>query len=136
MKSTFTLDQLATFALNQLLSGIQFDEACDNLSIFEYLDEQEESQFFGLVEEKAKAFGMVLSGEYLRPMTELEDFIFRAKAPLTAYTRRGLLTLESGQRQVSFDLGSVPEVITTQRITATAMGLIALVYFQAKGAQK
>ena len=132
MKTTFTLNQLATFALNQLLSGIQLDEACDNLSIFEYLDEQEESQFFGLIEEKAKAFGMVLSGDYLRPMTELEDFIYRAKAPLTAYTRRGLLTLESGQRQVSFDLGSVPEVITTQRITATAMGLIALVYFQAK----
>ncbi|HKM36612.1 MAG TPA: hypothetical protein VJY83_03115 [Thiopseudomonas sp.] len=132
MKSTFTLDQLATFALNQLLSGIQLDEACDNLSVFEYLDEQEESKFFGLIEKKAKATGMVLSGEYLRPMTELEDFIYRAKAPLTAYTRRGLLTLESGQRQVSFDLGSVPEVITTQRITATAMGLIALVYFQAK----
>lgn len=132
MKSTFTLDQLATFALNQLLSGIQFDEACDNLSIFEYLDDQEESKFFGLIEEKAKAFGMVLNGEHLRPMTELEDFIYRAKAPLTAYTRRGLLTLEGGQRQVSFDLGSVPEVITTQRITATAMGLIALVYFQAK----
>ena len=35
MKSTFTLDQLATFALNQLLSGIQLDEACDNLSVFE-----------------------------------------------------------------------------------------------------
>lgn len=132
MKSTFTLDQLATFALNQLLSGTCLDEACDNLSIFERLDEQEESKFFGLVEEKAKAFGMVLSGEYLRPTTELEDFIHNAKAPLTAYTRRGLLTLESGQRQVSFDLGSVPEVITTQRITATAMGLIALVYFQTK----
>ena len=132
MKSTFTLDQLAIFALNQLLSGIQLGEACDNLSIFDRLDDQEESQFFGLIEEKAKATGMVLSGEYLRPMTELEDFIYRAMAPLTAYTRRGLLTLESGQRQVSFDLGSVPEVITTQRITATAMGLIALVYFQAK----
>lgn len=136
MKTTFTLDQFAIFALNQLLSGTCLDEACDNLSIFEYLDEQEESQFFGLIEEKAKATGMVLSGEYLRPMTELEDFIYRAKAPLTAYTRRGLLTLESGQRQISFDLGSVPEVITTQRITATAMGLIALVYFQTKGAHK
>ena len=136
MKSTFTLDQLAIFALNQLLSGIQLGEACDNLSIFDRLDDQEESQFFGLIEEKAKATGMVLSGEYLRPMTELEDFIYRAKAPLTAYTRRGLLTLESGQRQVSFDLGSVPEVITTQRITATAMGLIALVYFQAKEGDK
>ena len=136
MKTTFTLNQLATFALNQLLSGIPLDEACDNLSIFEYLDEQEESQFFGLVEEKAKANGMVLSGEYLRPMTELEDFIYRAKAPLAAYTRRGLLTLESGQRQVSFELDKVPEVITTQRITATAMGLIAAVYFQAKGAHK
>lgn len=136
MKSTFTLDQLATFALNQLLSGIQFDEACDNLSIFEYLDDQEESKFFGLIEEKAKAFGMVLNGEHLRPMTELEDFIYRAMAPLTAYTRRGLLTLESGQRQVSFELDKVPEVITTQRITVTAMGLIALVYFQARGAHK
>ena len=136
MKSIFTLDQLATFALNQLLSGIQFDEACDNLSIFDRLDDQEESKFFGLIEEKAKAFGMVLGGDYLRPMTNLEDFIYNAKDPLTAYTRRGLLTLESGQRQVSFDLGSVPEVITTQRITATAIGLIALVYFQAKGVQK
>ena len=136
MKTTFTLNQLATFALNQLLSGTCLDEACDNLSIFERLDDQAESQFFGLVEEKAKAFGMVLNGEHLRPMTNLEDFIYNAKDPLTAYTRRGLLTLESGQRQVSFDLGSVPEVITTQRITATAIGLIALVYFQAKGAHK
>lgn len=132
MKSTFTLNQLATFALNQLLSGIQLDEACDNLSIFEYLDEQEEGQFFGLIEEKAKATGMVLGGEYLRPMTKLEDFIYRAQAPLTAYASRGLLTLESGQRQVSFDLDKAPEVIATQRIPVTAMGLIALVYFQAK----
>ncbi|MDY0206058.1 MAG: hypothetical protein RBR82_05460 [Pseudomonas sp.] len=136
MKSTFTLEQLAIFALNQLLSGIQLDEACDNLSIFERLDDQEESKFFGLIEEKAKATGMVLSGEYLRPMTELEDFIYRAQAPLTAYTRRGLLILESGQRQISFDLDEAPRVITTQRITATAMGLIALVYFQTKGAHK
>lgn len=136
MKSTFTLDQLATFALNQLLSGIQLDEACDNLSIFEYLDEQEESQFFGLIEEKAKAFGMVLGGDYLRPMTELEGFIYNAKAPLTAYASRGLLTLESGQRQVSFELDKVPEVITTQRITVTAMGLIAAVYFQVKEGAK
>lgn len=136
MKTTFTLNQLATFAFNQLLSGIQLDEVCDNLSVFEYLDDQEESHFFGLVEEKAKATGMVLGGQYLRPMTELEDFIHRAKAPLTAYTRRGLLTLESGQRQVSFDLDEVPRVIATQRITVTAMGLIALVYFQAKGVHK
>lgn len=136
MKSTFALNQLATFALNQLLSGTCLDEACDNLSVFERLDDQEESQFFGLVEEKAKAFGMVLGGEYLRPMTKLEYFIYRAKAPLTAYTRRGLLTLESGQRQVSFDLDEVPRVIATQRITATAMGLIALLYFQAKEAHK
>lgn len=136
MKSRFTSDQLATFALNQLLSGTCLDEACDNLSIFERLDDQEESQFFGLIEEKAKASGMVLGGDYLRPMTELEDFIYRAQAPLTAYTMRGLLTLESGQRQVSFDLGSVPEVITTQRITVTAMGLIALAYFKAKEAHK
>ena len=136
MKSTFTLNQLATFALNQLLSGTCLDEACDNLSIFEYLDDQEESKFFGLFEEKAKAIGMVLGRDYLRPMTELEDFIYRAQAPLTAYTRRGLLTLESGQRQISFDLDEAPEVITTQRITATAMGLIALVYFQATGGDK
>ena len=136
MKRTFTLDQLGTLALNHLLSGIQLDEACDNLSIFERLDDQEESKFFGLIEEKAKAFGMVLGGDYLRPMTNRADFTYNAKDPLTAYTRRGLLTLESGQRQVSFDLGSVPEVITTQRITATAIGLIALVYFQAKGVQK
>lgn len=136
MKTTFTLDQLAAFALNQLLSGTCLDEACDNLSIFEYLDGQEESQFFGLIEEKAKAFGMVLGGDYLRPMTNLEDFIYNAKDPLTAYTRRGLLILESGQRQISFDLDEAPEVITTQRITATAMGLIALVYFQAKEGDK
>lgn len=132
MKSTFTLDQLATFALNQLLSGTCLDEACDNLSIFERLDDQEESQFFGLIEEKAKATGMVLGGEYLRPMTKLEDFIYRAQAPLTAYASRGLLTLESGHRQVSFDLDKAPEVIATQRIPVTAMGLIALIYFQAK----
>lgn len=132
MESTFTLDQLATFALNQLLSGACLDEACDNLSVFERLDEQEESQFFGLIEEKAKATGMVLSGEYLRPMTELEDFIYNAKAPLTAYASGDLLTLESGQRQVSFELDKTPEVITTQRIPVTAMGLIAAVYFQVK----
>ena len=130
MKSTFTLDQLAIFALNQLLSGTCLDEACHNLSIFERLDDQEESKFFGLIEEKAKATGMVLSGEYLRPMTELEDFIYNAKDPLTAYTRRGLLTLESGQRQISFDLDEVPKVIASQHITVTAMGLIAAVYFQ------
>ena len=136
MKSTFTLDQLATFALNQLLSGTCLDEACHNLSIFERLDDQEESQFFGLIEEKAKAFGMVLGGDYLRPMTELEVFVYRAKAPLTAYTRRGLLTLESGQRQVSFDLDEVPKVIASQHITVTAMGLIAAVYFQVKEGAK
>ena len=132
MKSTFTLEQLATFALNQLLSGTGIDEVCENLAIFDRLDDQEESHFFGLVEEKAKAFGMVLGGESLRPMTGLENFIYRAKAPLTAYASRGRLTLEAGQRQVSLDLDKVPEVIATQRIPVSLMGLMALVYFQAK----
>lgn len=134
MKSAFTLDQLATFAANQLLGGTCLEEACDNLSVFERLTDQEESQFFGLVEEKAQAFGMVLGGDYLRPMTGLESFIYNAKAPLTAYASGDLLTLESGQRQVSFELDKTPEVITTQRIPVTAMGLIAAVYFQVKEA--
>jgi len=132
MKSTFTLDQLATFALNQLLSGTCLDEVCDNLSIFERLDDQAESRFFGLVEEKAKAFGMVLGGDYLRPMTDLEGFFYSAKAPLTAYASSGRLALESDQRQVSFELDKAPDVIAMQRIPVTAIGLIALVYFQAK----
>lgn len=132
MKNTSTLDQLATFALNQLLSGTCLDEVCDNLSIFERLDDQAESRFFGLVEEKAKAFGMVLGGDYLRPMTDLEAFIHNAKTPLTAHASRGHLTLGSGWLQISVALDRVPEVIATQCIPVTTMGLIALVYFQAK----
>lgn len=132
MKNTSTLDQLATFALNQLLNGTCLEEACDNLSIFERLDDQEESQFFALIKEKALASHMVLDGDYLRSMTTLETFIHNAKAPLAAHASRGHLTLGSGCLQISIALDRVPEVIATQCIPVTTMGLIALVYFQAK----
>ena len=133
MNSTnFTLDQLARFAVNQLVSGTCLDEVCENFSIFERLDNQAKSQFFGLVEEKTLALYMVLDDDYLRPMTDFEMFIHNAKAQLLAYEGSEHLILESGSLHRSIALDRVPEIIVAQRIPLTAVGLIALVYFQAK----
>lgn len=132
MKSTFTLEQLATFALNQLMAGTCLDEVCENLAIFERLDDQEESQFRELLGDKLAKLYMVLDDDHLRPMTCLESLAHNTKTPLEAYTSQGYLIVQSDLTCVRLALGMVPEVIATQRIPVSLMGLMALVYFQAK----
>ena len=124
------LNRLATGAINQLLDGILLDEAYDNLSIYERLNDLEELQFLALLEEKAQVFGLVLNGDTLRQATRLESFAYNAKEPLTAHVQDSELILTSGLMQMAIALDKVPEVITTQRIPVEVMGLIALVYFQ------
>ena len=133
MKSTFTLEQLATLAFNQLLSGTCLDEAYENLAIFDRLDldDQQESQLRSMLEAKAAKLCMVLD-DYLRPMTCLESLAHNTKTPLEAYTSQGYLIVQSDLACVRLALGMVPEVIATQRIPVSLMGLMAFVYFQAK----
>lgn len=127
----FTLEQLATFSFNQLLSGAYLDEVYENLGIFDRLDGQQESQLRSMLEAKAAKLCMVLD-EYLRPMTCLESLAYNTKTPLEAYTSQGYLIVQSDLACVSLALGMVPEVIATQRIPVSLMGLMALVYFQVK----
>ena len=131
MKSTFTLEQLATFAFNQLLSGTYLDEVYENLAIFDRLDDQQESQLRSMLEAKAAKLFMVLD-DHLRPMTCLESLAYNTKTPLEAYTSQGYLIVQGDLACVRLSLGMVPEVIATQRIPVSLMGLMALVYFQAK----
>lgn len=126
-----SLNQLATFAFNQLLSGTCLDEVYENLAIFDRLDDQQESQLRALLEAKAAKQSMVLD-DHLRPMTCLESLAHNTKTPLEAYTSQGYLIVQSDLTCVRLSLGMVPEVIATQRIPVSLMGLMALVYFQAK----
>ena len=126
-----TLEQLATFTFNQLLSGACLDEAYENLAIFNRLDDQQESQLRAMLEAKAAKLSMVLD-DHLRPMTCLESLAYSTKTPLEAYTSQGYLIVQSDLACVRLALGMVPEVIATQRIPVSLMGLLALVYFQAK----
>ena len=130
-----TLEQLAIFAFNQLLSGACLDEVYENLAIFDRLDDQQESQLRAMLEAKAAKLCMVLD-DYLRPMTCLESLVHNTKTPLEAYTSQGYLIVQSDLTCVRIALGMVPEVIATQRIPVSLMGLMALVYFQAKEGHK
>ena len=130
-----TLEQLAIFAFNQLLSGACLDEVYENLAIFDRLDDQQESQLRSMLEAKAAKLCMVLD-DYLRPMTCLESLAHNTKTPLEAYTSQGYLIVQSDLTCVRIALGMVPEVIATQRIPVSLMGLMALVYFQAKEGHK
>ena len=68
------LTQLAKFALNQLINGIELSEVYENLDIYDRLGDVEEHHFLAELENQSMKLGMVLGGEHLRAMTKFEVF--------------------------------------------------------------
>lgn len=132
MKSTFTLDQLAMFALNQLLSGIELSEVYENLSIYDRLGDAEEHHFLAELENQSMKLGMVLEGDHLRPMTQLEVFANSASNELEAYHGHYGVRLVDFEQSVTFAINEVPEIIVNERLPVAVVGLLAKVYFLAK----
>ncbi|NLW06131.1 MAG: hypothetical protein GX029_13060 [Pseudomonadaceae bacterium] len=131
--TTTNLTQLAQFALNQLLSGVELSEAYENLSIYERLGDVEEHHFLAELETQSMKLGMVIGGETLRPMTKFEVFANNASSDLVAYHSNHGVRLEDFEQSVTFSLDDIPETIINERLPVAVIGLLAKVYFLAKG---
>ena len=126
------LTQLAKYALNQLLSGIELSEVYENLSIYDRLGDTEEHHFLKELENQSMKLGMVLNCEHLRPMTKFEVFANNASSELVAYSGHYGVRLEDFEKSVTFPLDDIPETIINERLPVAVVGLLAKVYFSAK----
>ena len=133
MTTATNLTQLAQFALNQLLSGIELSEVYENLSIYERLGDVEEHHFLANLETQSMKLGMVLNCEHLRPMTQLEVFVNNASSELVAYHSKYGVRLEDFEQSVTLPLDDIPDTIRNERLPVIVVGLLAKVYFLAKG---
>lgn len=131
MTST-NLTQLANFALNQLLAGIELAEVYENLDIYDRLGDVEEHHFLAELEKQSMKLGLVLGGESLRPMTQFEVFANNASSDLVAYHSNHGVRLEDFEQSVTFSLDDIPETIINERLPVAVIGLLAKVYFLAK----
>lgn len=130
--TTTNLNQLAKFALNQLLSGIELSEVYESLSIYERLGDTEEQRFLKELETHSMKLGMVLGGEKLRRMSQLEVFANNASSDLVAYNGHYGVRLEDFEQSVTFPLNDIPDTIRNERLPVAVVGLLAKVYFLAK----
>lgn len=133
--TTTNLTQLAKFALNQLLSGIELSEVYENLSIYNRLGDTEEHHFLAELETQSMELGMVLNCEHLRPMTQFEVFANNASSDLVAYHGHYGVRLEDFEQSVTFPLSDIPDTIRNQRLPVAVVGLLAKVYFTARGSE-
>lgn len=126
------LTQLAKFALNQLINGIELSEVYENLDIYDRLGDVEEHHFLAELENQSMKLGMVLGGEHLRAMTKFEVFANNASSDLVAYHGNYGVRLVDFEKSVTFPLDDIPETIINERLPVAVVGLLAKVYFLAR----
>ena len=130
--TTTNLNQLAKFALNQLLSGIELSEVYESLSIFERLGDTEEQRFLKELETHSMKLGMVLGGEKLHRMSQLEVFANNASSDLEVLYGHYGVRLVDFEQSVTLPLDDIPDTIVNERLPVAVIGLLAKVYFLAK----
>lgn len=133
--TTTNINQLAKFALNQLLSGIELSEVYENLDIYDRLGDIEEHHFLKELENQSMKLGMLLNCEHLRPMTQFEVFANNASSDLVAYHGHYGVRLEDFEQSVTFPLNDIPDTIRNERLPVAVVGLLAKVYFLAKAGE-
>lgn len=132
-----TKKQLAKYALNQLLDKTELSEVYDNLNLYEKLTDKGEQKFLHYLSKAAAKQGLVLSGENLRPFTDIEKFLISATGnTLTSVIQEGIVRFTLQKNKTEEVIGyrilpvaSIPALILQNTLQASIAAYLAYIYF-------